>query len=102
LEGKKAEAWAPPEVSRRIGVDLPAMTPDGEHVFTQGDLVAVHMCRFSFKDHTLKFEEAEPQVGDKRFFVLDFTPNITAGITISPDSKFACQVFPSQNSKTPI
>ncbi|HEV3438945.1 MAG TPA: hypothetical protein VG122_16380 [Gemmata sp.] len=103
LVQKKAEVWAAPMDSiGKIGLDNPVMTPDGTHVFAQGDLVNGHMCRFSFKDRKLTFEEAEEQIGDKRFMIGGFTPNNTAGITISSDSKFVCQVFPSTNTKTPI
>jgi hypothetical protein len=46
LAENKAETWAPPtEKAGRIGLDIPEMTPDGTQVFTQGDLVNVHMYR---------------------------------------------------------
>jgi hypothetical protein len=101
LKEKKAAEWAVPkelkspnDLTKRPGMDNPAMTPDGAYVFAQGDLVNVNMCRYSFKDGKLKFEETEPNIGDVRFHVGENTPDNSAGITISPDSKYVCQVFP--------
>ena len=104
LEKKTAELWeAPRDLVGKIGMDIPAMTPDGAYVFTQGDMVQVHMCRFSFKYGKLNYEEAQEQIGDVRYHMLDWTPDTTAGVTISPDSKLVCQVFPvGHSTKTPI
>lgn len=88
----------------KIGVDNPAISPDGFHVFAQGDLINVNMCRFSFKYGKLDFEAAEVRNGfDGRYQIGDSTPDNSAGITFSQDSKFVCQVFPNgHNVKTPI
>jgi hypothetical protein len=85
---KTAAPWpVPKELVGKIGLDNPAVTPDGAHVFTQGDLFDVHMCRFSLKGGRLKYEEAEGQIGEVRFQMRGSTPDNTAGITFSPDSK---------------
>lgn len=90
-------------MAHKIGLDFPAVSPDGNYIFTQGDLASTHMCRFSFKDRKLRFEEAQGNIGDVRYHIGDYTPENSAGITISPDSKFVCQVFPNGHSiKTPI
>ena len=100
---KKIEVWTPPQnMVRAIGLDNPAVAPNGAYVFTQGDLVTSHMFRFSVKGRKLTFEEAEDRPGaDGRFQIGEFNPNNSAGITISPDSRFVCQVYPG-NAKTPI
>ncbi|HEV3261517.1 MAG TPA: hypothetical protein VG013_31995 [Gemmataceae bacterium] len=79
----------PKELVGKIGLDNPAVTPDGAHVFTQGDLfdVYVHMCSFSLKGGRLMYEEAEGQICDVRFRMRGSTPDNTARITFSPDSK---------------
>ncbi len=109
LMKKSAEAWVPPNDlmngagNWKCGLDIPAMSPDGAYVFTQGDCVNVHMCRFSFKQGKLTFEGAEEQVGDQRYDTGGNRPDNTAGIMISPDSKYVCQVFPGgHETKTPI
>jgi hypothetical protein len=77
--------------------DNPAVTPDGGFVFTQGGQLRNHMSRFSFKDGTLNYEEGTQRQGsDGRFQMAGYTPDNTAGITISPDSKLVCEVFPFQ------
>jgi hypothetical protein len=104
LRQKSAVAFTPPaNMSREIGLNNPAMSPDGAFVFTQGDYVTGHMCRFSLKDGKLKFEEAQEQIGDVRYQMGGNTPDNSAGITISSDSKFVAQVFPGGHViKTPI
>jgi hypothetical protein len=61
------------------------------------------MCRFKLTDGTLRFEEGEHVRLDGRYRLQDLSEDNSAGITISPDSKLVCQVFPgAQLSKTPV
>jgi hypothetical protein len=98
LKEKKVDVYAvPQELNGKLGLDTPAMTPDGTRVFTQGRQVEIHMCRFSFKEGKLEFEAAEPieePYWDGSFSIGDMTPDNSAGITISPDTKMVGQIFP--------
>ncbi len=89
----------------RIGVDNPVVTPDGRHVFTQGDNPIVYpgpgplsgspvvppgvlpsaISRFSFNDGKLKYEESDAGRTEQE-------PKTDAVITVSPDSKLVCLV----------
>ncbi len=98
---KKAEPWAVPmDMARKIGLDNPAIMPDGYNVFANGDLFSVHMCRFSFKSGKLEFRAAEPGHDDLRFHMGDHTPDNSAGITFSQDSKLVCEVYPQKPTTT--
>jgi hypothetical protein len=81
------------------GSDNPALTPDGTYLFTQGGQahgqLRNRLCRFAFREGKLAFEEEIERRGvDGRFQMGDHTPDNSAGITISDDSKYVCLVVP--------
>ena len=92
----------PPFQGNALGVDNPAVTPDGAYVFTQGDNPCAFpgpgegegrpivplggtpaLFRFSFKDGKLTYEESNAHHSQRDGFN-------KASVTISPDSKLVC------------
>jgi hypothetical protein len=78
-----------------LGVDNPVVTPDGTHVFAEGNnppaplpntFVPPVLSRYSWKDGKLEHEESTEPPGRK------YRDNVVspAGITISPDGQFVC------------
>jgi serine/threonine protein kinase len=100
LVKKTVDPWAVPQALRTtIGLENPAMTPNGAYVFTHGNLQGgdrMTMSRFSFKDGNLMYEAEGPRV-DMRFNMAGNTADNTAGITFSSDSKSVCMVAPWGN-----
>ncbi|OWK43875.1 hypothetical protein FRUB_03474 [Fimbriiglobus ruber] len=104
LRTKKATQWVAPNNATRaeIGLDNPAMSPDGHYVFTKYLEV---MFRFSFKNGTLHYEDHTPRMGRGASVALDsragyaqkMGPLYSAGITFSPDSKLVCMPNVSGN-----
>jgi hypothetical protein len=65
--------------SRLLGFEGPAMTPDGNYVFTRGGIEQIH--RFRLTGGELAFEESSQRISQGA---------IHAGICVSPDSRFVC------------
>src|SRR5262249_28972860 len=90
LRQNTATAYTPPaNLAAAVGVDTPAVSPDGTSVFTMNQ--AMNLCRFSLKEGKLSYEEAVLRGGGQRSLWMNDSP----GVTISPDSKLVCLVTPN-------
>jgi hypothetical protein len=100
LKEKTVVRWAVPRDPRigreGLGLDNPAVSPDGAYVFTQH---SENIYRFSLKDGKLRYEEASrPNLNPR--IASGNTP--LAGITISPDSKWVCLAGTSGTLEAPL
>jgi hypothetical protein len=102
LKKKTAEPWDVPRALRStIGLENPAMSPDGAYVFTHGNNMggdSMALTRFSFGNGSLQYEDMGPRM-DMRFHIGPNTTDNTAGFTFSPHSKWLCLVKPWGGTK---